>query len=474
MNKFIFFLNLSIIVLFSFKANAQSLQYDNNRFPGKNSGTSEIFKNSNQRNGKFIIDSNYIFLANTFGQNWFNYQQYKVSARDQWGNFLNATTFEYDTINGFWFAHQRYEAVYFDSLTTSLWNAQVWDSNSQEWRLSDSISYGITGNPEVTWYKIWNPFIYRFSRGQRISYSYIDDKLVGRSVQKFDTLTGNWKFNKKYTYSYNTDGLLENELIKEWDDASNSFKEYLLIGYFYNDDHLIESEITQLWGQENQWEDSLKIEYEYYEGNNKLKQKSRLNWITNTGWEDFNRILYSYNENLRLDEALTEKWDGFEWYSSSITIYSYNTQGLRIEVLKRFWDTFGYWIDQSKDFYDYDDNGNLTEYIFKSWDYDNNVWVNYYKYINYWSEFIPAGLYEHGGLEVQIFPNPTTDIIHVSLPKNVKDGMAAIFSMDGKLILNRIIQGNAAQLNVEVLPKGKYVLSINIKGEINSQIIIKK
>ena len=259
----------------------------------------------------------------------------------------------------------------------------------------------------------------------------------------------------------------------EWNDEHNSYNYYLLIGYFYNDEQLIESETTQLWGQGNQWEDSLKIEYEYYEGNNKLKQKSRMNWIANAGWEDYNRILYSYNDNMRLDTALTQKWDGTEWYNDKISLYSYNAQGLRTEVLKRFWDTFGFWTDQSKDLYDYDGDGNLTKYIFKSWDYDNNVWVNYYKYVNYWSEFIPIGINEISDLSFQIFPNPTTGIIHLSLPENIKNGMAAIYSMDGKLILNHIIQGGATQLNLKTLPMGKYILNLNIDGKVYSQIVIK-
>jgi hypothetical protein len=473
MSKYVFFLKLSIIVLFYFKANAQGLQFDNNRFPGKNPCSREILKNSNQRNGKFIIDSTYNFLANTFGQDWFNHQQYKVTARDQWGNFLNATTFEYDTIGGFWFAHQQYEAAYFDSLTTSLWKAQVWDSKALKWRMSDSISYSTSGNPEVTWYKAWNPFTFRFWRGKKITYSYYNEKLVGRNIQKFDTLSGNWKANSRYTYSYNEDELLDSLLIMEWDTETNSWEKYSSIEYSYFESHLIESEITKLWAQGNQWEDSLKIEYDYYADNSKLKQKSRFYPGSNSGWEDFNRIMYSYDENLRLDTALTQNWDGTEWYNKSMNLYSYNAQGLRTEVFKRFWDTFGFWIDQSKDLYDYDGDGNLTKYIFKSWDYDNNVWVNYYKYVNYWSEFVPIGINEISDLSIQIFPNPTTGIIHLSLPENIKNGMAAIYSMDGKLIINQIIQGGATQLNLEALPMGKYMLSINIEGKVYSQIVIK-
>ena len=475
MNRFTFFIILSALILSCFTISAQDLQQPNFGFSTQCPGPSDNLKNGNQRDGKFIIDSTWFYLADTFGQSWFNNERYKVTERDAWGNFLNATTFQFDTITNLWFANQTYEATYSDSVTTSFWSAHVWDSHAVKWRMSDSISYNPEGVPTISWYKAWDPFKYRFSRGQRVVYSYQSDDLETRYVQKFDTLTGNWKHDKKYAYSYNVDGLLENELIMEWDDASSSYKEYLFIGYSYNDDQLIESEITQLWGQGNQWEDSLKIEYGYYEGNNKLKQKSRLLWDGYVGWEDFNRILYSYDENLRTEEALTQMWDDFgnEWFNSSIILYEYNSQGLRSEVLYRFWDTYGYWIDLSKYLYSYDDDGNRTEFLYKTWDYENNEWLNFYKDINYWSEFVPIGLNEISNVGVQLYPNPTNGRINLAFDKNIKNGLATVFSMDGKLLLNKKIQGNEPHFNLGALPQGKYILTINIKGEIFSQIVIK-
>ena len=475
MNRLTNFIILSALILSCFTISAQDVRQSDFRFLTKHTITPDILKNGNQRNGKFIIDSALYYLAGTYGQSWFNNERYKVTERDNWGNFLIAVTFQFDTVVNVWFTHKKYEATYSDSVTTSFWDAHVWDSNAVKWRLSDSISYNPEGRPLISWYKAWNPFKYRFSRGQRVKYSYQLENLETRYVQKFDTLSGNWKYDKKYVYSYNADGLPGNDTIMEWDDEHNSYNYYLLIGYLYNDEQLIESETTQLWGQGNQWEDSLKIEYGYYEDNNKLKQKSRLLWDGYVGWEDYNKILYSYNENLRLDTALTQMWDDFghEWFNTTVILYDYNSQGLRSEVLYRFWDTYGYWIDLSKYLYSYDDDGNRTEFLYKTWDYENNEWLNFYKDINYWSEFVPIGIDEIYDLSIQIFPNPTTGIFHLSLPENVKDGMAAIFSMDGKLILSRTIKGNNSQYNLEYLPKGKYILTINIEGEVYSTIVIK-
>ncbi len=476
MNRSTIFIMLSTFILSCITISAQDVKQSDFRFSTQYSVSSDILKSGNHRNGKFIIDSTWFYLADTYGQSWFNNERHKVTETDNWGNFISATTFQFDTIANLWFANQTYEATYSDSVTTSFWSAHVWDSHAVKWRMSDSISYNPVGVPTISWYKAWDPFKYRFSRGQRVIYSYQSDDLETRYVQKFDTLTGNWKYDKKYAYSYNADGLLENELIMEWDDASSSYKEYLSIGYSYNDDQLIESEITQLWDQNNQWEDSLKIEYEYYEANNKLKQKSRSYWAVNAVWEDYNRILYSYNESLRPVEALTQMWDDFgnEWFNSSIILYEYNSQGLRSEVLYRFWDTYGYWIDLSKYLYSYDEDGNRTEFLFKTWDYVNNKWLDFYKDYNYWSEFVPIGLNEISNVGVQLYPNPTGGLINLVFDKNVKNGFAAIFSMDGKLLLNQIIQGNESHFNLGALPQGKYILTINREGDVYSTIVIKK
>ena len=124
-----------------------------------------------------------------------------------------------------------------------------------------------------------------------------------------------------------------------------------------------------------------------------------------------------------------------------------------------------------------DETKTRTPYIYhknKIWDYENNKWLDFYKDFNYWSEFVPFGLNEISGIGVQIYPNPTGGHINLAFDKNIKNGLATIFSIDGKLISNQNIQGDKSHFNLGALPKGKYILIINIEGEIFSRIVVKK
>jgi hypothetical protein len=476
MQKKIINLIFFYLVLFSFSSNAQVSQTVNNSNVNHYPNATEHSGIGYQRNGTFIIDSTYNYLGNTHGQDWFLHQRYLVESRDQWGNFLKATTFEYDTVNNVWFQHQKYEAEYHDSLTTSFWNAHVWDSKANRWRMSDSISFNDEGSPVINWYKAWDPVKFRFSRGQRIIYNYQSEILLSRDIQKFDTLSGNWKPDESISYTYNEDGVLSNELIMEWDSTSNDWKNYSIIQYVYNDDLLIQSETTQFWDDGNSWVNSFKYEYEYFEASKKLEKRLRSSWIPNVGWELGTQILYTYNENFLLQEALSQVWLEFEnkWYNTAVYSYVYNPQGQRTEILYRSWDFAGHWVNESWTFYNFDDNGNQVQYVFKIWNNENNLWDNYYKSTNYWSEFVPSGIIKIPGLDIQVFPNPTGGIVYFSLNEDAKNLTATIYTIDGKLMLTEFIGANQAQINLANFPGGKYLLVVNSGGKKYVELVIKK
>jgi hypothetical protein len=466
---------ISLFILSYHDVRAQSEKESLFAVPQSFHNVTDVLKNGNYSKGKFVIDSSHNYLGNTYGQAWFHYQRYLVSERDAWGNFVKAATYEYDTVDNVWFAHQKYEAAYYDSVTSSFWNAQVWDSKGDKWRLSDSTAFNSAGNSIVNWYKAWDPVKFRFWRGQRITYVYSAEILLNRNVQKFDTLSGNWKPDQTYSYTYNEDGLLSDELIMEWDSAANGWKNYSNIQYTYNQDLLIQSETTRFWSDGEGWVNNLKFEYTYFEESKKLQKRIRYSWLLNS-WDVLTQTIYSYNNDLRLVEALSQVWVEFEnrWYNTAVYSYVYNAQGQRTEVLYRSWDFAGHWVNESETLYTYDDDGNQVQYSFKIWNEEMNVWDNYYKSTSFWSEFLPAAINEVSGLNIQIFPNPTKGIVHFTLNEDIKDVIAAIYTLDGKLVLQEFIGTKQYEINLANFPDGKYLLVINADGKRHAQILIKE
>jgi hypothetical protein len=475
MNKHLFFILLTALLFLFTCAAAQDFPLSDNGASHSNAEANLQYKQGSQRDGKFIIDSTHSFLGNTFGQDWFHYQRYMVTERDQWGNFLQAGTFEYDTIENGWFPHQKYQATYFDSVTTSFWDAQVWDSKGDRWRMSDSIMYNQAGNPVINWYKIWDPVKFRFWRGQRIQYTYQDDILTNRIVQKFDTLSGNWKPDETYTYAYNEEGLLASELIMAWDSASNSFKNYSNIQFSYNENLVIQSEIIQFWSEGNEWVNNMKDEYAYFEETNKLKEKTHFTWVNNFGWDIISRTLFSYDINQRLIEALSQIWVEFEnkWYNTASYSYVYNALGQRTEVLYRSWDFGGFWVNESNTLYTFDDDGNQTHYVFRVWDDNNNLWLNYYQGISFWSEFQPSAINEIPGAKIHVYPNPAKDVIHFLFQENPNPALVSVYTSSGKLLSQKPVTGQTGQMNISGFTNGNYLLVINAGNRIYTTIVIK-
>lgn len=76
-------------------------------------------------------------------------------------------------------------------------------------------------------------------------------------------------------------------------------------------------------------------------------------------------------------------------------------------------------------------------------------------------------------LHFKIYPNPATDWVEISWESS-ENGMAQLFDLNGKLIESQVIKSNIANLSLQSLPKGIYLLKININNQFFTQRIIKQ
>jgi hypothetical protein len=76
---------------------------------------------------------------------------------------------------------------------------------------------------------------------------------------------------------------------------------------------------------------------------------------------------------------------------------------------------------------------------------------------------------------LQIFPNPTADILNVSIPdfKGITAHIS-LYNSDGKIVMNKIIHNNQFQLNLSGLPSGNYFLVFNSNDHTYKKEIIRK
>ena len=72
-----------------------------------------------------------------------------------------------------------------------------------------------------------------------------------------------------------------------------------------------------------------------------------------------------------------------------------------------------------------------------------------------------------GNLELDVFPNPTSDIINLKIPANHNNGSLIITDVIGNILLMRKIRSTQGteQINIETLPSGIYIANYNTENQ---------
>nr|NQU90572.1 T9SS type A sorting domain-containing protein [Bacteroidota bacterium] len=350
----------------------------------------------------------------------------------------------------------------------------TWDSKAGNWKMSDSIYSNPNGSIEISWYKVWDPFISRFYRGKRFKNEYSENgNLVKEDVLKFDTLTGGWKNDMVNFYEYNAGDLQIEKKIRKWD--GQSWQDSLKIDFAYNDNKLLELEEYQLMSGSGIWENWQKWDYAY-NTTNQLREKYYSLWFSDDkSWKDTRYYIYTYDPDQRLDQILEKYWDDFEndWVDKYVTSYAYNAMGLRSEIKRQYWDPInGYWFHTSNIFYTYDDNRNLIEYLYRYWDEENGQWLNIYKDASYWSYFETQGIGKTEPSVVAVYPNPADDIIQLIFSKPIKQGQCSIYTTGGQFIQSIEVDNSTQFLDISRLPAGNYILGFWADGACFSHKVV--
>ncbi|MEM1319412.1 MAG: T9SS type A sorting domain-containing protein [Bacteroidota bacterium] len=68
-------------------------------------------------------------------------------------------------------------------------------------------------------------------------------------------------------------------------------------------------------------------------------------------------------------------------------------------------------------------------------------------------------------LEVKVFPNPVSEVLNVEVQMNYKEGNYQLFNMAGQLVRSNVLIGeNLTQVGLGDLPKGSYILQVQVDG----------
>ena len=75
---------------------------------------------------------------------------------------------------------------------------------------------------------------------------------------------------------------------------------------------------------------------------------------------------------------------------------------------------------------------------------------------------------------LSVFPNPTSDLITLSFPNDIGDGILKIADLSGKIVKEMNFTGSNIDVNISEFPKGMYLLSATSKSCIYRSKILKE
>ena len=266
--------------------------------------------------------------------------------------------------------------------------------------------------------------------------------------------------------------------------------------YIYNTQGLLKEE-TQYEFEDGEWEEDERSIYEYDTNNN-------LTLVTTFDYDDSDWVFdakteYTY-QNGKLDNELTFDWILDEWIEDQSINYIYDAQGDLVETIELDYVDID-WMKDTRTEYTYDANHNCTSQItydydddFGDWEIEGTITITYDLTVpssviagldNFsnsitnvnnkiltieetsYSDGMPqmtmpytfyysgaAGMDEHDGSRLAIWPNPTTESLNLNT-----EGMQQvdIFTIDGRQVMH--LENGFETINVSSLAKGCYLLT---------------
>lgn len=88
------------------------------------------------------------------------------------------------------------------------------------------------------------------------------------------------------------------------------------------------------------------------------------------------------------------------------------------------------------------------------------------------SDLIVLGTENHSENKISVFPNPTSDFIHVRNSEKITQ--IDVLDLSGRIIFSQNPQSENIKIDLSQLDKGTYILKINSKGKVSSHKVIKK
>jgi len=157
---------------------------------------------------------------------------------------------------------------------------------------------------------------------RKISFQYNQTQLTSR--QEFDWINGIWILVLKNDFTYFADGKVETQLTDLY--QSEILLNQYLSTFSYNPDGDLNIQLIKQKEKDKDWMNSELINWYYKVGSDKIISQRKKKWILDIStWENVQKTDYEYNENNALLSETDQHWESMFWVNDSRYDYVYGT-----------------------------------------------------------------------------------------------------------------------------------------------------
>ncbi len=322
--------------------------------------------------------------------------------------------------------------------------------------------------------------------------------------ENYNYTTSSWEisYGSKDMYSYDANNNIIEQISQEYNQTSQLFENTNKTISSYNASNLVTTMEEFSWDG-SAWSKDVKYELQYTGGVASLYTLSEWNGTSYVNSMRYVNIVWeNWNDNIEESDirSYTEQtWNGSTWINSarnntsydefggSIStdeVYSNNTWTFSFRYSNFFDSHLNYSGSKSEEYINgaweinyqsevintYDANDNITQTIWKYWNQETSQLVNNNRkdYADFTTYSNSIGLVENQNeISVNIYPNPSKEICHVSFVENDNYNFQLI-SLEGKTI-KEVKTNKSFSFNSNELKSGIYIYKIS-KQAGNSQV----
>ena len=338
-----------------------------------------------------------------------------------------------------------------------------WNSTSGVWKTIYKTTYTYNASNKVTqiYQQNRNGLTNQLENSEKYIYTYTNGKIT--EIAGYNWNNSNWVNDYKTQITYNSNNLPEIGLDYSWDGTQWVLERRITITY--NSINKIISRVDEGWAN-SKWVNDSKSLYTY-NSNNKL--------ITERGakWDEFNNIWVeagAYRADYELDATgnrISRTESGSYDYKEE---YTYDGSALMSSFIHPFKDKTG--VDYLFEDFPYVNKlltttGFSFNAITNSYTNNSRTTYNYNSAITLSTETL-----EIEDNSITFYPNPTQDLLFIKTASNTSIDKITVTDLTGKKVIEQ--KQNTAQVNVQNLAKGIYILEVFVGQNKQTRKFIKE